>query len=85
MESIQQEKSMARLSKKSARRIAELVNSMTVADTIFGAAVRDGDQAASRQWIQECDYCRVKLHQEFGIDVAGFESALERWNQYITA
>lgn len=76
---------MAKLSKKSARRIAELVDSMVVADTIFGAAVRDGDQAASRQWMQECDYCRVRLHQEFGVDVAGFESALERWETYLNA
>ena len=85
MESIHQEKSMAKLSKKSARRIAELVDSMTVADTIFGAAIRDGDRVASRQWIQEADYCRVRLHQEFGVDVAGIESALERWDQYLNA
>ena len=76
---------MAELSKKSANRIAELVDSMTVADTIFGAAVRDGDESASREWIRECDYCRVRLHREFGIKVAGIESALERWETYLNA
>jgi hypothetical protein len=76
---------MAKLSKKSARRIAELVDSMVVADTIFGTAVENEDRDLARQWIQEADYCRVRLHQEFGVDVAGFESALERWNGYITA
>ena len=69
---------MARLSNKSAQRIASLFNSITVAETMRARVDADGKRVYNWDvWTDAIAKAALSLYNEFGIHAVGVESAVE--------
>jgi chloramphenicol 3-O-phosphotransferase len=69
---------MARLSNKSAQRIASLFNSITVAETMRARVDADGKRVYNWDvWTDAIAKAALSLYEEFGIHAVGVESAIE--------
>lgn len=72
---------MARLSLKTAKRIASLFNSISVAETMRSRKDADGKYVYDFDvWTDAIAKAALDLYEEFGIHAVGVESAVEAYN-----